>query len=220
MLGNISFEEMNVQGLYLNICAFYWHRDGDVSMDELKKRFKNNTDLIPELTERFLDVDDAGKISIDWLDEQFEERNHLSSVNSKNGSKGGRPKALKTKEKKPNAKKSKSDIKAKETNIEENRIEKNNTEIRIEKKKREFEDRKLKFALTLAPFEKIYGRPMLSDFLKYWTEPNESNSKFRRELEKTWDLERRLETWARNDKNIPKGQEPETVTKSTLTFGK
>lgn len=68
--------------------------------------------------------------------------------------------------------------------------------------KNTIEDRKQKFALTLKPYEGKYQRQMLVDFYKYWTEPNKSNSKFKQELEKTWDLERRLETWARNDKQF------------------
>ena len=71
-----------------------------------------------------------------------------------------------------------------------------------DKKKNDIEDRKLKFASTLEPFLEKCGREMLNDFYKYWTEPNKSNTKFRAELEKTWDVERRLETWARNDKNF------------------
>ena len=71
-----------------------------------------------------------------------------------------------------------------------------------DKKKNDIEDRKLKFASTLEPFLQTYGKVFLNDFYKYWTEPNKSNTKFRAELEKTWDVERRLETWARNDKNF------------------
>ena len=66
------------------------------------------------------------------------------------------------------------------------------------------DERKLKFATTLKPFIDIYGKSFLNDFYKYWTEPNKSNSKFKMELEKTWSLERRLETWAKNEKNFNK----------------
>lgn len=69
-----------------------------------------------------------------------------------------------------------------------------------ESKENNIEERKLKFASTLQPFLELYGREMLIDFKKYWTEPNKSNTKFRYELEKTWSLERRLETWAKKDK--------------------
>lgn len=75
-------------------------------------------------------------------------------------------------------------------------------ESKEEKIKREYNDRKLKFATTLEDYLEIYGRDLLNDFFKYWTEPNKSNTKFKMELEKTWSLERRLETWAKNDKNF------------------
>lgn len=71
-----------------------------------------------------------------------------------------------------------------------------------EQEKNKIEDRKLKFASTLEPFLQTYGKVFLNDFYKYWTEPNKSKTKFRQELEKTWDLSRRLETWAKNDKNF------------------
>ncbi len=67
-------------------------------------------------------------------------------------------------------------------------------------KLKELEDRKLKFAHTLSAFSSVYSREMLKDFYEYWTEPNNSGTKFRREMQKTWDLSRRLETWAKNER--------------------
>lgn len=72
--------------------------------------------------------------------------------------------------------------------------------------KENINDRKLKFASTLEPFLLTYGKEFINDFYKYWTEPNQSNTKFKKELQKTWSLERRLETWAKNDKNFNNGQ--------------
>lgn len=63
-----------------------------------------------------------------------------------------------------------------------------------------FEERKKKFYLTLEEFVPIYGIPMLREFSAYWCEPNKSGTKFRQELEKTWDLSRRLKTWKDNSK--------------------
>lgn len=66
------------------------------------------------------------------------------------------------------------------------------------------ESRKLKFADTLKPFLDTYGKEMIRKFYDYWTEPNKSNTKFKMELEKTWSLERRLETWASREKEFIK----------------
>ena len=77
--------------------------------------------------------------------------------------------------------------------------------IRTEQSKEEkINSRKLKFASTLEIHLLNYGKEMLNDFYKYWTEPNISNTKFRQELEKTWSLERRLENWAKNDRTSQK----------------
>lgn len=55
------------------------------------------------------------------------------------------------------------------------------------------------FQESLRPFLDIYGRDLLNDFYAYWTEPNKSKTKMRYELEKTWDVARRLNTWSRNN---------------------
>jgi hypothetical protein len=79
------------------------------------------------------------------------------------------------------------------------------------------EQRKLKFADTLKPFLEKYTKDMMNDFYKYWTQPNKAGSKFKQELEKTWELSYRLETWARNDKSFNKSDSQE-VTLKKLTF--
>lgn len=55
------------------------------------------------------------------------------------------------------------------------------------------------FQESLRPFLEVYGRDLLNDFYAYWTEPNKSKTKMRYELEKTWDVARRLNTWSRNN---------------------
>ncbi|MBC7749571.1 MAG: DUF4373 domain-containing protein [Methylotenera sp.] len=78
--------------------------------------------------------------------------------------------------------------------------------------KEDIDSRKLKFSLTLKPFLETYGSDFLNNFYKYWTEPNISKTKFRRELEKTWDVGLRLETWAKNDKNFKQKENGKHVT--------
>ena len=63
------------------------------------------------------------------------------------------------------------------------------------------EERSLKFASELKTFiDNPYDRVMLNQFYNYWSEPNKSKTKMRFELEKTWDVKRRLETWDRRSK--------------------
>jgi hypothetical protein len=63
-------------------------------------------------------------------------------------------------------------------------------------------ERKQSFALSLEPYLSKYSRDMLNDFYAYWTEENQSRTKMRFELEKTWGLGGRLATWARRDNNF------------------
>lgn len=76
--------------------------------------------------------------------------------------------------------------------------------LKKETKINNIEERKLKFASTLEEFIPKYGRELIIDFYKYWTETNKSNTKFKQEGEKTWSLERRLETWAKNELKFSK----------------
>jgi hypothetical protein len=46
-------------------------------------------------------------------------------------------------------------------------------------------------------------------FTEYWTEPNKSNTKMRFELEKTWDLSRRIKRWVSSNFNKSNSKFPE-----------
>lgn len=64
--------------------------------------------------------------------------------------------------------------------------------------------RKTKFYDSLTEFVPTYGKQLIREFFDYWTEPNKSETKMKFELQKTWSLPHRLNTWARNDKNFIK----------------
>jgi len=124
MTGDIVFESLSVQGLFINICALYWQRNGSLTIDDINKRFKNPEELT-QLTDRFFSLNN-GFISVKFLDEQLIEANHISKINSENGAKGGRPKALKTLDKKPTANRPLTDRKANESKEEKEEEENNN----------------------------------------------------------------------------------------------
>jgi len=102
----------------------------------------------------------------------------------------------------------KTDANALPTQSDSNAIkESKGKEIKVKEiKVNNISERKLEFASTLEMYLPIYGRDFLNDFYFYWTEPNNSNTKFRKELQKTWSLERRLETWAKNDSKFKNNQ--------------
>lgn len=49
-----------------------------------------------------------------------------------------------------------------------------------------------------------YPQELQAEFIDYWTEPNRSKTKLRYELEKTFDISRRLKTWANRQKQYAK----------------
>ena len=114
LTGDIVFESLSTQGLFVNICALYWQRDGKLSIEDIKRRYKDCDSEIANLTDRFFSLND-GLISISFLDEQFEFTNKISLTNSQNGKKGGRPKANKDDENKPTANRPLTDREANES---------------------------------------------------------------------------------------------------------
>lgn len=60
-----------------------------------------------------------------------------------------------------------------------------------------------RFIDELAPYVATYGKDMMNEFYEYWTEPNTSKTKMRFQLERTWDTNLRLKTWARRSKIKP-----------------
>lgn len=60
--------------------------------------------------------------------------------------------------------------------------------------------RKESFYQLLVPYVGQYPKEMIRAFFDYWSELNKSETKMRYELEKTWELPRRLATWASREK--------------------
>lgn len=65
--------------------------------------------------------------------------------------------------------------------------------------KAETEIRRKSFGKSLIPYVDVYGKQMIRAFYDYWSELNKSGTKMKWELERTWELDRRLSTWERKD---------------------
>lgn len=174
--GDISLERYELQGLFISVCGFYWLKDCNATLSMLQKKFSNATSLLNELIELGIIKHENrhDKIEIVFLNKQYDLLSEKRKLRQAAGSKGGNAKAML---------KQKDSYKDKDNN------------------KDNIEERKLKFAHTLEPFKSKYGRDLLNQFYKYWTQPNKSNTKFKQELEKTWELSYRLETWSSKEKN-------------------
>ena len=135
-------------------------------------------------------------------------------VNNKrfeNGSKGGRPPKNEnqdeTKQKTNNNQNETKTKPNKNVNDNNNDNEEKETSPIGEAKKNAAKaaalSRKDVFYSSLVAFVPTYDKEMIRAFFNYWSEFNKSGTKMRFELEKTWELPKRLVTWVNREK-IPK----------------
>lgn len=108
----------------------------------------------------------------------------------KNGCKGGAPKGNKNNR----FSKSTTEIQPNKNNNDNKNI---NKEKIVKEKSLSLSDRIEKFKNELIPFVERYGKDMIFAFFDYWSEPNPSKTKMKFEMQKTWDIAKRLRTWER-----------------------
>lgn len=71
----------------------------------------------------------------------------------------------------------------------------------IEYNKETIKEREDKFREKVQAYSNKYSQSMLDNFIRCWTEPNASNTKMRFELQQTFEIGRRLATWASKNFN-------------------
>lgn len=196
---DISFCSLSAQGLFINICSYYWQRNCKLTKEQLLKRLNHETELNELIQEGVIDLIE-NNIFIKFLDNQLNEVENKSKTNSINGGKGGRPKKnpIET-ETKPKQNPNESETISETKGIREDKI-------KLDNNKTSLETRTLAFKDKLVPFKNKYEMDLLKNFFQYWTEPNLSKTKMLFELQKTFDIERRLVTWANRQKNFNKPQ--------------
>jgi hypothetical protein len=87
--GDITLEDLHVQGLFINVCAYYWSKECNLSVDKLMKKFQNHPlNLLETLFSEGIIKQVKGMVKISFLDEQYGERNNLCNQNSINAKKG------------------------------------------------------------------------------------------------------------------------------------
>lgn len=131
---DISFCTLEAQGLFINICSYYWQRECILTKDQFLKRLNRPIEFDELIKEGIIDLQE-NNIIIKFLDAQFINATKLSKVNSINGSKGGRPKKEKPieSENKPNGNPIESESKGiREEKRKEEEIKVNNIEIKGE----------------------------------------------------------------------------------------
>ena len=83
--GDITLEDFEAQGLFINICSYYWSKECDVKFNRLYKRFRGCESIIQTLLDSEIIKEIDGVLVISFLNEQQEERDVTSSRNSRAG---------------------------------------------------------------------------------------------------------------------------------------
>ena len=122
--GDVTLETFEHQGLFINICSYYWSNECDLHLDKLLKRFRGSEELIDDLSAANLfKINEDRTISITFLDEQAKDRGKLCNQNSINAKKRWEKKR----------KESEKDAVVLNSHSENNAIKKREEEIRKEK---------------------------------------------------------------------------------------
>ena len=90
--GNISYEPFELQGAFISVCAEYWNRNNDLTIDEAKLRLRNAT-IVEILIEKNYLKTKKNKIVISFLDKERKEIECKRLKLSESGRKGGLSKA-------------------------------------------------------------------------------------------------------------------------------
>jgi len=186
---DISFCTLSAQGLFINLCAYYWQRECRITKEQFLRRINNPKEFQELVDEGVIDLDE-NDIIIKFLDQQYLNATKQSKTNSINGSKGGRPK-----KENPNESEIKATLKPNESQTKGIREEKRR-EDKI--KVKDIKERKAEFKNSLHQFLEEFGSKILNEFYNYWTEHGENDRKMRFEKEKSFNKKLRLDKWLKN----------------------
>jgi hypothetical protein len=92
--GNITLCSIEAQGLFINLCSYYWVKDCSICLANAKQRFSGAENLFEQLiNNKIIVINDDDKIIIKFLDEQMCEFVDIVAKRSRAGRLGGVAKA-------------------------------------------------------------------------------------------------------------------------------
>jgi hypothetical protein len=109
-------------------------------------------------------------------------------------------------------------VKRSRREVEEKGSRKSSSAATTEKKHVSIQAKSEEFYKNLVPYVGKYGKNLIRAFYDYWSEPNKSGSKIRMELEKTWDMEKRLNRWSQNDSKFSGKNSTASTTSNDLVL--
>ena len=86
LTGNIVGEDMCAQGVFINICAYYWKEGGSVPLSKIERRY-GKYDSFNLIKKEYLKIND-NIVNIKFLDEQLSGLEEERKNDSENGRKG------------------------------------------------------------------------------------------------------------------------------------
>jgi len=132
-------------------------------------------------------------ICIDFLNEQLSEFDNVSKTNSENARSGWEKRRKDATALQPHS--DPNAIREEKRIEDEIKVYDTNTAADTATNKSEA------FMQRLIPYVDTYGKDMMREFFNYWTEKNEGGKKMRFEMQKVFDVSRRLSTWSERAKN-------------------
>jgi hypothetical protein len=118
---DVSFCSLSAQGLFINLCAYYWQRECSLTKEQILRRLNYPKELNELITEGVIDLENEN-IIIKFLDVQYDNATTKSRINSENGAKGGRPKKPKRNPKETETKPNQKPIESESKGIREEKI--------------------------------------------------------------------------------------------------
>ena len=94
--GDITLESYEAQGVFINVCSYYWSNECKVEHKKLLKKFRGSEEIISNLiSENIFKIDEEQNVLISFLDEQQNERNKKSKIKSRGGKASAEARKLK-----------------------------------------------------------------------------------------------------------------------------
>ena len=131
--GSITLESFAVQGVFINVCCFYWSKQGDCTKKQLEKKIRSKKELNVLFEEEIIKLEGEFVI-IDFLDNQMVERNSKSEKASRAG-KISAQKRAERKQQEVNERSTDVEIVFNESSTNKNKKRKEEEEKRIRKEK-------------------------------------------------------------------------------------
>jgi len=93
---------------------------------------------------------------------------------------------------------------------------KEKVKVNVKEKVKSIEERKAEFFNSLHPFISTHSSTLLKEFASYWTEHGVKDKKMRFEKQTSFDANRRLTTWKRNETKFGTPDDKKEKTKQTF----